>query len=124
MMVRMSASPETITLGSVEIHFGEKSGKYPDGNQVIVQGRDARVAFDTPLVSNRIGAAFDSVDAVILGHVHEDHMAGLHRVPRAQVWVHEADVQAARSWPGLAAHYGYPPEPAERLRRKIEAEFH
>ena len=111
-------------IGAVTIYFGQKNGKYPDGNQVLVRGGDLRVAFDTPLVSNHIGADFDEVDMVILGHVHEDHMAGLHRVPQAQVWVHEADVAAARSWPGLAAHYGYPGTTGERLRRKIEAQFH
>lgn len=111
-------------IGAVTIYFGQKNGKYPDGNQVLVRGGDLRVAFDTPLVSNHIGPDFDEVDMVILGHVHEDHMAGLYRVPQAQVWVHEADVAAARSWPGLAAHYGYPGTTGERLRRKIEAQFH
>jgi cytochrome c553 len=35
------------------------------------------------------------VDLVILGHVHEDHMAGLHRLPHAPVQVHEAYLAAA-----------------------------
>jgi glyoxylase-like metal-dependent hydrolase (beta-lactamase superfamily II) len=109
--------------GPVTVFFGEKSGKYPDGNQVIVRGRDCTAAFDTPQVANRIGAAFDSVDLVILGHVHEDHMAGLHRVPRAPVHVHEADLAAARSWEGLSRHYGYAPEVLAALRPKIEARF-
>ncbi len=78
--------------GAVRVVLGDKSGKYPDGNQIIVQGADLRVAFDTPLVANRIGPDFDEVDLVILGHVHEDHMAGLHRVPNARVQVHEADL--------------------------------
>ncbi len=109
--------------GPVTVYFGEKSGKYPDGNQVIVTGGDMRVAFDTPRVANRIGPAFDEVDMVILGHVHEDHMAGLHRVPHAPVHVHEADVAAARSWTGFMEHFGYPVEAMEAFRRKIEAEF-
>jgi glyoxylase-like metal-dependent hydrolase (beta-lactamase superfamily II) len=116
---------EVVTLGPhVRVHLGEKSGKYPEGNQVIVSGPEARVAFDTPLVANRIGAEFDSVDAVILGHVHEDHMAGLHRVPHATVQVHEADLAAAQSWPGLARHYGYPEGVATGLKAKIEQQFH
>jgi glyoxylase-like metal-dependent hydrolase (beta-lactamase superfamily II) len=115
---------EVLRFGSVSVHLGEKSGKYPDGNQVLVQGADLRVAFDTPLVANRIGAAFDDVDLVILGHVHEDHMAGLHRVPRARVTVHEADLAAARSWQGLARHYGYPDAVLGPLRAKIEEQFH
>ena len=108
----------------VRVHLGEKSGKYPEGNQVIVTGAEARVAFDTPLVANRIGAEFDTVDAVILGHVHEDHMAGLHRVPQATVQVHEADLAAAQSWPSLARHYGYPEAVALGLKAKIEQQFH
>lgn len=110
--------------GAVTVVLGEKSGKYPDGNQVLVQGADTRVAFDTPQVANRIGEAFDGVDLVILGHVHEDHMAGLHRVPNAAVQVHEADLAAARSWDGLSRHYGYTPEVLGPLRAKIEQEFH
>ncbi len=110
--------------GAVAIHLGDKSGKYPDGNQVIVRGTDLRVAFDTPLVANWIGAEFDTVDLVILGHVHEDHMAGLHRVPGARVQVHEADLRAAQSWPGLCTHYGYPPEVLAEMKAMIERDFH
>ena len=119
----MSAITPHAEFGPVSVHFGEKTGKYPDGNQVIVDGRDTRVAFDTPQVANRIGPAFDSVDMVILGHVHEDHMAGLHRVPRAQVHVHEADLAAARSWEGLSRHYGYTPPVLAGLKKKIEKQF-
>ena len=110
--------------GPVSVHFGEKSGKYPDGNQVLVQGADTRVAFDTPLVANRMGDALLAADLVILGHVHEDHMAGLHRLPHAQVHVHEADVEAARSWEGLARHYGYRPEVLPGMREMVEKSFH
>jgi glyoxylase-like metal-dependent hydrolase (beta-lactamase superfamily II) len=115
---------DVLTFGSVAVHLGEKSGKYPDGNQVLVRGTELRVAFDTPQVANRIGAAFDEVDLVILGHVHEDHMAGLHRVPHAPVQVHEADLAAAQSWAGLSAHYGYPDAVLGPMRTRIEEQFH
>lgn len=115
---------EVLRFGSVTVHLGEKSGKYPDGNQVLVRGGDTRVAFDTPQVANRIGTDFDGVDLVILGHVHEDHMAGLHRVPQARVQVHEADLAAAQSWAGLSAHFGYPAPVLAELRAKIERDFH
>ena len=114
---------DVLRFGPVAVHLGEKSGKYPDGNQVLVHGSDTRVAFDTPQVANRIGPDFDGVDLVILGHVHEDHMAGLQRVPRARVMVHEADLAAAQSWAGLSAHYGYPDDVLQPLKAKIEAEF-
>ena len=115
---------EVLNFGSVTVHLGEKSGKYPDGNQVLARGADTRVAFDTPQVANRIGADFDSVDLVILGHVHEDHMAGLHRVPQAAVQVHQADLAAAQSWAGLSAHFGYPAPVLADLKSKIERDFH
>lgn len=113
-----------LRFGSVSVYLGERSGKYPDGNQVTVQGTDTRVAFDTPLVSNRIGADFDEVDLVILGHAHEDHMAGLHRVPRARVQVHEADLHAVQSWAGLSRHYGYPDDVLAAMKAIIERDFH
>jgi glyoxylase-like metal-dependent hydrolase (beta-lactamase superfamily II) len=118
-----SSDAPVLSFGPVAVHLGAKSGKYPDGNQVIVHGADARVAFDTPLVANRIGADFDTVDLVILGHVHEDHMAGLHRVPNAAVQVHHADLAAAQSWDGLGAHFGYPPEVLAPMHDKLRAEF-
>jgi glyoxylase-like metal-dependent hydrolase (beta-lactamase superfamily II) len=92
--------------GRVSVFFGDKSGKYPDGNQVLVRGSDTRAAFDTPIVSNRIGPEFDATELVVMGHVHEDHMAGLHRLPHAPVYVHEADLAAARSWEGLSTAMG------------------
>ncbi len=119
----MDPTVPSAAFGPITVYFGRSTGKYPDGNQVVVHGRDARAAFDTPQVANRIGPAFDAVDLVILGHVHEDHMAGLHRVPKAAVHVHEADLDAARSWEGLSRHYGYPADVLARLKLQIEAEF-
>lgn len=110
--------------GPASVFFGEKSGKYPDGNQVVVRGADTLVAFDTPLVANRLGRELLDADLVILGHVHEDHMAGLHRLPRARVHVHEADLEAARSWAGLARHYGYGEAVLRGMKAKIERDFH
>lgn len=110
--------------GAVTAYFGEKSGKYPDGNQVMVRGADTLAAFDTPLVANRLGPELLEADLVILGHVHEDHMAGLHRLRNAPVYAHRDDVEAVRSWEGLARHYGYAPAVLAGMRRKIEQEFH
>lgn len=110
--------------GAVTVYFGEKSGKYPDGNQVIVRGADTLVAFDTPLVANRLGRELLDADLVILGHVHEDHMAGLHRLPGAEVHVHERDAEAARSWEGLSRHYGYSRPVLDEMHAMIKRDFH
>ena len=91
----------------VTVHFGEKNGKYPDGNQIVVRGSDTKVVFDTPLSSERLGDELEGSDAVLLGHVHEDHACGLHLLPDAAVYAPEQDVAALRSLEGLRAHYGY-----------------
>ena len=50
--------------GAARVYLGDRSGKYPDGNQVIVQGTELRVAFDTPQVANRIGKSKHQVQAI------------------------------------------------------------
>lgn len=100
------ASVPRADFGRVSVFFGEKNGKYPNGNQVLVRGSDTRAALDAPLVANVIGPEFDASDLVVMGHIHEDHMAGLHRLPNAPVYVHQDDLNAARSWDGLVAAFG------------------
>ncbi|MDR3096836.1 MAG: MBL fold metallo-hydrolase, partial [Paraburkholderia sp.] len=109
--------------GRVSVLFGAKNGKYPDGNQVLIRGSDTRAAFDTPLVSNHIGAEFDATELVVMGHVHEDHMAGLHRIPHAAVHVHEADLPAIRSRDGLLAAYGTGARDATALLAMLQRDF-
>src|SRR5215813_391911 len=110
--------------GRVIVFFGEKNGKYPDANQVIVRGSDTQAAFDTPIVANHIGPEFDRSDIVILGHVHEDHMAALHRLPNAPLHVHEADLKAAQSWEGLRAAYGSDPSYFDAMLARFRRDFH
>jgi len=113
-----------LQLGPVSVYFGEKTGKYPDGNQVVVRGRDACAAFDTPLVANRLGALLEGMDMVILGHAHEDHMAALHLFPDTPLYAPDGDLAAVQSWEGLARHYGYRPQVLAPMRTKIETQFH
>jgi glyoxylase-like metal-dependent hydrolase (beta-lactamase superfamily II) len=109
--------------GPVTVYFGEKRGKYPDGNQVVVRGKDALAIFDTPLVANRLGAALSAADLVVMGHAHEDHMAGLHLLPQAAVFAPVQDVLAVRGWDGLAKHYGYGAAVLAAMKVKVERDF-
>ena len=113
--------------GPVAVVLGDRSGKYPDGNQILLEGRDTRAVFDTPRITRQFSAGlgdwFESVDLAILGHVHEDHMVGLPRLKKAEIFVHEGDVEAARSWEGLAMHYGYEADVLAQLRLQIERDF-
>ena len=114
---------ERVDIGRVSIFLGARSGKYPDGNQVMVRGSDTLTAFDTPLIANHIGPEFDAAELVVMGHVHEDHMAGLHRLPDAQVHVHEGDVAAARSWDGMLAAFGTSSARADEMLERLQREF-
>lgn len=109
--------------GRVSVFFGEKSGKYPDGNQVVIRGSDTLAAFDTPIVANYIGPEFDATELVVMGHAHEDHMAGLHRLPHASVHVNEADLAAVRSWEAMIAHYGIDETHAPAMLVNIQRDF-
>lgn len=115
---------ERVDFGRVSVFFGEKNGKYPDGNQVVVRGTDTRTAFDSPLVANFIGPEFDDAELVVMGHVHEDHMAGLHRLPHAAVHVHELDLRAVQSWQGMVEHYGISEARQAESLEKFTREFH
>lgn len=99
------------------------SGKYPDGDQVLIRGADTRAAFDTPIVSNHIGPEFDATELVVMGHAHEDHMAGLHRLPHASVYVNEADLAAVRNWDGMVAHYGIDEAHALAMLAYLQRDF-
>ncbi len=110
--------------GAVSVWLGAQSGKYPDGNQVLVHGGDIQVAFDTPQASRDRHALLRDIDLVILGHVHEDHMVALDLMPDAAVLVHEGDVAAARSWEGMKAHYGYAEDTLAGVHQMIVRDFH
>ncbi|MDH4248521.1 MAG: MBL fold metallo-hydrolase [Deltaproteobacteria bacterium] len=114
----------SLSLGPVTVFFGNKNGKYPDGNQVMVSGRSARALFDTPLSSNWADPALEGCDLVLLGHAHEDHTAALHRHPGAEVWAPHQDLAAIQSTQGMLAHYGYDPEATALMRQKLLREFH
>ncbi len=110
--------------GRVTVFRGAKGGKYPDGNQIMIRGSDTLAVLDTPIVANHIGAEFDAAELVVMGHVHEDHMAGLHRLPDAQVFAHLSDLAALQSWEGLVATLGWADSTqADIMRSKLESEF-
>ena len=117
-------SVETVNIGPVTVYLGAKSGKYPDGNQVIVRGADTAIAFDTPLVSLSIADLLRSVDLVVLGHAHEDHLVGMHLIPRVPVQAPFADLEAVQSEQGLAEHYGYRPQTLAKVMPKLITDFH
>ena len=111
--------------GRVTVLVGEKTGKYPDGNSVLIRGRDATALFDPSLSVHRRAAELGAVDLVVQSHVHEDHVAGLHRFPTARVAAHRADLPGIQHVDGLLAIYGYAsPALLDDMRRFVTEQFH
>lgn len=109
------------TIGCVTVLFGERGGKYPHGNSLLVRGADATALIDPSLalVERRaIGRPVEGVDHVLNSHCHEDHIAGNHLFPDATWHMHEADQQGLHSLDAMLAIYGYP-EPVHSLFRDI-----
>lgn len=109
--------------GSVTVLVGDKNGKYPHGNSLRIDGRDSVAMVDPSLsVVARADEFRDGVDAIVLSHVHEDHVAGVHLFPTAEVHAHEADAPGLRSLDGFVAIYGASTSP--EMRDYLVSEFH
>lgn len=115
--------PASATYGPVQVFLGAQNGKFPDGNQVLVQGSDTCLAFDTPLVARQLLQRLRQVDGIVLGHVHEDHTVALGDLLHVPVQVHAQDLAALQSWQGLEQHYGYEAQVIERLRPLFSQTF-
>jgi glyoxylase-like metal-dependent hydrolase (beta-lactamase superfamily II) len=106
---------------------GADSGRYPDGNSLLVEGTAASVVIDPSLsVADGTAGALDPnrVDRVLVSHCHEDHLAGLFRFPQAAVHVHAADRVGLASLDGLMQIYGMPPVMEQRWRAEVVTRFH
>jgi glyoxylase-like metal-dependent hydrolase (beta-lactamase superfamily II) len=110
--------------GPVTVYFGCKNGKYPDGNQVVVNGRDTKIIFDTPLLSHRLIPQLSDADLIVLGHVHEDHTVGLGRLAHIPLMAPQQDLYAVQSMAGMLEHYGYSPEIHCQFEKLLTERFH
>jgi glyoxylase-like metal-dependent hydrolase (beta-lactamase superfamily II) len=113
---------EEIDVGSARVLFGARRGKYPQGNSVLVRGREETALIDPSL--GLLGRAPIGIDRVLLSHCHEDHVAGLHLFPDAPCHVHEADLPGLGSLEGLMAIYGYPAPITRAFESVVVEQFH
>lgn len=91
---------------AVTVLTGTANGKYPAGNSLLVRGTDHTAIVDPSTDISTAGGPPVPVDHVVLSHVHEDHLAGLHTVPDATVWAHPADLVGLTSLDGIMQMYG------------------
>lgn len=114
---------EERNLGRSTILFGDRGGRYPQGNSLLVRGLEETVIVD-PSLALHAAAAPPPADRVILSHCHEDHFAGLALYRDRPVLVHEADRPGLRSIDEMMKIYGYAEPVGSTFRESVLNEFH
>lgn len=108
----------------VSILMGADGGRYPSGNSVVVRGDGESVIIDPSVSVVEAGGAPVPVDAVIVSHSHEDHLAGNGLFRDARVHIHEEDLPGAVGIDGLMSVYGLEGEARDAFTRTVIEEFH
>jgi glyoxylase-like metal-dependent hydrolase (beta-lactamase superfamily II) len=111
-------------LGRVTVLGGERGGKYPHGNSLLVEGREETVLIDPSLAVVPRAAGLPPVDRVLNSHCHEDHLAGNFLFPEASWHLHALDRPGILSLDGMLAIYGYPESILEPFRKIVVDQFH
>ncbi|MCP3982831.1 MAG: MBL fold metallo-hydrolase [bacterium] len=117
---------QDLDLGSVTVLFGEKQGKYPHGNSVLVAGSAETLLIDPCLGLLPRHQTLPQVDRLLLSHCHEDHLAGAHLFPDTPIHIHAADLLGVQSLDGFMEIYGFDayPQVAKAWRKVVVEEFH
>lgn len=111
-------------IGNTTVLFGERGGKYPSGNSLVVKGSQESLILDPSLGMVARRDALPRVDRVVNSHCHEDHIAGNFLFPDVPWHVHEQDVVGLRSIDDMMAIYEYSPETARHFRKAVLETFH
>jgi glyoxylase-like metal-dependent hydrolase (beta-lactamase superfamily II) len=109
----------------VTILLGVGRGKYPDGNSLLIGGREESILVDPSVtVAEAPVDELPRVDRVVNSHCHEDHIAGNGRFPGVPWHLPEADLPGIHSLDGLMAIYGFAGEIDTLWRRVVVEQFH
>jgi len=113
-----------VKLGATTVLFGDRSGKYPEGNSLLVAGRDETILVDPSVAVAEGRVDVQRVDRVLNSHCHEDHVAGNGRFAGVPWHLHEADADGIRSLDGLMTIYGFEGQIDTTWRRVVLEQFH
>lgn len=86
--------------------MGNKSGKYPDANGMLVRGKNRTALIDLTLGIDRRRDRMPPIDLILLTHCHEDHFVGIGDYLDAEVWVHESEKICLQSLDDLLDTFG------------------
>lgn len=110
-------------VGPLTVLFGVDQGKYPQGNSLLVEGACETVLIDPSLGMLERVDRLPEVDRIMLSHVHEDHVAGVHLFPEVPCICHEADALGLRSLSGMMDIYGFEGDYRAEFEHTVINEF-
>ena len=113
-----------MNLGATTVLFGDRNGKYPEGNSLLVAGSDETILVDPSVAVAEGRVDVPRVDRVLNSHCHEDHVAGNGRFASVPWHLHEADADGIRSLDGLMTIYGFDGQIDTTWRRVVLEQFH
>jgi glyoxylase-like metal-dependent hydrolase (beta-lactamase superfamily II) len=120
----MSEALEEREIGCTTVLFGERGGKYPQGNTRWVRGGEEELLIDPSLGLLPRRGRLPAVDRILHSHCHEDHVAGSHLYADRPWHFHEADLPGIRSLDDFMAIYGYAEPIASGFRELLRERFH
>ncbi len=120
----MEHSREDVRIGATTVLTGERAGKYPQGNSLLIEGRAERILIDPSLSLIARRHALGRIDRVVNSHCHEDHIAGNHLFPDVPWHLHELDLPGIHSLDDMMAIYGYAEPIDSGFRKLVVEQFH
>lgn len=103
------------------INFIEAPDKarFPYCNCLLIED-DKRVLLDTSFGSANLQEVLKKpVDIIINTHFHEDHILNNYFFPNAEVWMHSADAEGARTLGSFRRYYGFDEFGGENLGQEF-----
>ena len=115
---------ETIKIGNLTVFKGEKNGKYPSGNSVLIKDQVCLLV-DPSLDIHQEGrkAVDGNVDLIINSHAHEDHFASNYLFPESEILIHHKDIEPMQSLDALLDAYEIKESERERIGKLLTEIF-
>lgn len=110
--------------GCSTVLVGEKNGKYPHGNALLVRGAEETLIVDPSISVIPRRAELPRVDRVVNSHCHEDHIAGNFLFPDVPWHLHELDRPGIESLENFEILYGYAEPIMAAFRPMLLDQFH
>ncbi len=120
----LGSSLEQAELGGVTVLFGERRGRYPQGNSLAVRGSEESLVIDPSLGLYPRRSSLPPADRILNSHCHEDHVAGNPLYRGVPCHLHEADLPGIASLDAMMALYGFDGPEADPWRKALVEQFH